>query len=387
MSMGVSFHRDARYLTSMSGLFNCTKSRLLRVELDDQLFLDLGVDHLAGRQRVHQDPHLVGDDLKPRRHRPGPGLGAGDHERGQLARGLAHLDDVVLGDPVGRDVHLAAVDDDVAVAHQLAGGVAGLGEAGPVNHVVQPRFEDLQHDLAGLAGLLVGLGVVAAELLLQHAIDPAGLLLLAQLEQVFAVLAAAAAVLTRRVRPDLDRALRAVAFGALEEELHLFAAAQLAVWTGITSHLYLISFTRSDPAALRRPAPVVRLRRDVLNGADLKTRRLQRTDRGLPARAGALDEDIDLAHAVLLRLARGALGGHLGGERGGLARRLEADMPGRGPGHHVAGRVGDRHDRVVERALDMGVTVRDVLLFPAPDLLGARAGASLGWHVAVYSKV
>jgi len=41
---------------------------------------------------------------------------------------------------------------------------------------------------------------------------------------------------------------------------------------------------------------------------------------------------------------------------------------------------------VVERALDVRVTVRDVLLFPAPDLLGARAGASLGWHVAVCSK-
>jgi hypothetical protein len=121
--------------------------------------------------------------------------------------------------------------------HQLARHVAGLGEAGPVDHVVQPRLEDLEQNLTGLAGLAVGLFVVTAELLLQHAVDAAGLLLLTKLEQVLAVLGAPTAVLARRVRPDLDRALRGFALAALEEQLHLLAPAQAAVGSGIAGHV------------------------------------------------------------------------------------------------------------------------------------------------------
>ncbi|GIM81982.1 hypothetical protein Sar04_04870 [Salinispora arenicola] len=36
---------------------------LLGVELDDQLLLDLGVDHLSAGQRVHEDLHLTRDGL------------------------------------------------------------------------------------------------------------------------------------------------------------------------------------------------------------------------------------------------------------------------------------------------------------------------------------
>src|SRR5215211_4666668 len=214
---------------------------LLGVELHDQLLLDRGVDHLAGRDVVHEHAKLAADDLEPRRHGALAGTGLGDLERQHRARLLRDLDDVVLAHPVRRDVDLAAVDPDVAVAHQLAGHVAGLGEAGPVDHVVQARLQDLEQDLTGLAGLTVGLFVVPAELLLQHAVDAAGLLLLAQLQQVLAVLGAATAVLARRVGPDLDRALRGLALAALEEQLHLLAPAQAAVGSGVTGHsIYLV---------------------------------------------------------------------------------------------------------------------------------------------------
>ncbi len=61
----------------------------------------------------------------------------------------------------------------------------------------------------------------------------------------------------------------------------------------------------SDPAPFRRTAAVVRNRGDVLDRADLEPGRLQRTDRGFPARARTLDEDVDLAHPMLLRAACG----------------------------------------------------------------------------------
>src|SRR5436190_24285795 len=125
----------------------------------------------------------------------------------------------------------------------------------------------------------------------------------------------------------------------------------------------------SDPTTLRRTASVVRLRGDVGDGPDLEPGGGQRTDGGLAARTRALDEDVDLAHAVLHRPARGGLGGELRGERGRLARALEAHLPGGRPRDHGAGRVGDGHDRVVERALDVRLPVGDVLAFLAPDLL------------------
>src|SRR4029079_11700473 len=112
------------------------------------------------------------------------------------------------------------------------------------------RLQDLEQDLTGLAGLAVGLFVVTAELLLQDAVDAAGLLLLTKLEQVLAVLGAAAAVLTRRVRPDLDRALRGLALAALEEQLHLLPPAAAAVGTSVTGHEFVLSF--SGPGTRRR---------------------------------------------------------------------------------------------------------------------------------------
>src|ERR671920_1729433 len=146
--------------------------------------------------------------------------------------------------------------------------------------------------------------------------------------------------------------------------------------------LFRLVSDRSDPAALLGAAAVVRLRRHVLDLPDLEARGLQGADGRLATGARALHEDVDLAHAVLLRLARRVLGSHLRRERRGLARALEADVAGGGPADDVPGRVGDRHDRVVERALDVRGAVGDVLLLLAADLLGTSRGASPGRHVS-----
>src|SRR5205823_6185530 len=51
---------------------------LLRVQLDDELLLHLRVDLGANRHGVHEDAHLVRDDLQPGRHLALAGLGPGD---------------------------------------------------------------------------------------------------------------------------------------------------------------------------------------------------------------------------------------------------------------------------------------------------------------------
>src|SRR6476660_3246308 len=126
----------------------------------------------------------------------------------------------------------------------------------------------------------------------------------------------------------------------------------------------------SDAAALAWPAAVVRHRRHILDPGDLEPGRGQGTDRRLTARTRALHEHIDLLQAVLLRGARGLLGGELRGERGRLARALEADVAGARPGQRVALQVCDRDDRVVERRLDVRLSVQDVLLLATLRLLG-----------------
>src|SRR5665647_2397856 len=84
--------------------------------------------------------------------------------------------------------------------------------------------------------------------------------------------------------------------------------------------------------------------------------------------------------AGLRSTARRRLGRQLCGERGGLARALVADLAGGGPGDHGTRGVGDRHDRVVEGALDVSDAHGDVLLLLAPRLAGA-GGAGLGRHL------
>src|SRR5690349_16172777 len=69
--------------------------------------------------------------------------------------------------------------------------------------------------------------------------------------------------------------------------------------------ILLLARRPSDAAALARPAAVVRHRRDVLDAHDLEPRCGERPDGRLAAGARALDVDVDLLEAVLLRAARG----------------------------------------------------------------------------------
>src|SRR5699024_308096 len=86
--------------------------------------------------------------------------------------------------------------------------------------------------------------------------------------------------------------------------------------------------------------PVIRYSR---GGAQSQAVGLKRTDCRHTARAGSLDERVDLLQAVLLCPTSGRFRSHLRGVRGPLARTLEADLTRRGPGDDSTGRVGDRH--------------------------------------------
>src|SRR5580658_6223498 len=140
----------------------------------------------------------------------------------------------------------------------------------------------------------------------------------------------------------------------------------------------------SDPAPLLGAAAVVGNGRHVLDADDLDAGRRERPDGGLATRAGAPHQDVHLAHAVLHGPAGAGLGRQLGGEGGRLAGALEADVAGRSPGEHVAVGIGDGDDGVVERALDVGDAVGDVLALPLAGSAGTRLLGGLGGHLLAY---
>src|SRR5262249_24290224 len=115
---------------------------------------------------------------------------------------------------------------------------ARRGEAEPVDDVVEAAIQALQQHLAGdpLAArrLLEG----QAELVLQNAVDPLDLLLLAQLHAVALQLDATLAVLSGREIALLDRALLGEAAVALQAQLHPLPAAEPADGASDSRHVF-----------------------------------------------------------------------------------------------------------------------------------------------------
>src|ERR671914_549587 len=201
---------------------------LLRVELDDELLLDRRGDlgPLWQAEDLRGQPVVV--CLQPRRHCGGELGGLADDGLDRRAR--LHRDHVFLAQLVRGDV------DPAAVADHLPRLAPRGGEAEPHEHVVEARLEQPQQVLARHARLPAGLGVVVAELLLQHAVVATRLLLLAQLQPVLRLARAAAAVVPGRVVAPLDAALVRQAALALQEQLHALAAALLALCSGVAGH-------------------------------------------------------------------------------------------------------------------------------------------------------
>src|SRR5512132_558319 len=207
---------------------------LLRVELDDERFLDGRVDLRALRelQDLARQRLVVG--LEPGRDRGGEvGCVADDLLRGAA---LCDCDHVVGANQVTGDVDSAAVDLEMAVAHELPRLGARGCEPEAVDDDVEPPLEHTQELLTCDPGAFGGLRVVGAELVREQAVVAARLLLLTKLEQVLGLLDAAASVLTRRITAALDRALLGQAALALEEELHALATALLALRRPVPCH-------------------------------------------------------------------------------------------------------------------------------------------------------
>src|ERR1700737_4760096 len=125
---------------------------------------------------------------------------------------------------IGWTVGTPAIDQDMAVRHELTGLGPRAAEAQPVDDVVEALFELAQQLLPGcLRSAAAGIEI-ALELAGRHAAEPLDLLLLFELDQVVrvtlagAALLSGAALLPRRKRPPGLAALAGDLAGPLEPE-------------------------------------------------------------------------------------------------------------------------------------------------------------------------
>src|SRR5690349_13689639 len=107
------------------------------------------------------------------------------------------------------------------------------------------------------------------------------------------------------------------------------------------------------PTPLGRPAAVVRNRRDVADQIDPQPRPLQRADRGFTSRSRSVHIDVHLTHAAFHGFPGGRFARALRGKRRAFSRSFEPLIARARPDDRVAAHVGNRHDRVVERGLDV----------------------------------
>src|SRR3989442_13032092 len=208
---------------------------LLRAQLDAELFADGNLDVFAEREAPDHALALVRLGLQPLRQLPTAGVDVVVHAGGHL-RGRAQLNGVAHLQQHGRHRGLAAVDREVAVGDHLPGLAPRRGEAQAVDDVIQPQLEQPQEVLARHALLALRPLKVLAELRLQHAVDPLGFLLLAELDAERRELAPVQPVLAGRVVAPLDRALVGEAARALEEQLLAFAPAESALRVAVSCH-------------------------------------------------------------------------------------------------------------------------------------------------------
>src|SRR5258708_15658598 len=114
-------------------------------------------------------------------------------------------------------------------------------------------------------------------------------------------------------------------------------------------------------AAFWWAAAVVRDRCGIANVFPVDACRCQRADCRLASRSWPAHTDLDRAHTMIASLAGGVDCRLLRRERCPFTRPAEAQRTGTLPREHIARRIADGHDRIVERCLDVRDCERHIL--------------------------
>src|SRR5262249_27777632 len=115
--------------------------------------------------------------------------------------------------------------------------------------------------------------------------------------------------------------------------------------------------------SLRRPASIVRNGSDIADRLHFQTGSSQGANGGLASRARTADPHFQGTHAMIARLVGGVHGCLLRRKGSAFARTAEAERAGALPGQRAPFTIGDGHNSVVERGLNVGHAVRHILAF------------------------
>ena len=159
--------------------------KLARIELDDQLLLNAGVNLIARRRGDYFTDNIrvihIKPDRKTARMQFGPDLF--DYFRLHLRfMDSNHVTNLHLE---GWNVDAASVNRIKSVADQLSCMSTGGCQAKSEDGVVKAHFKELQQVFTRNARSSFGLGEVVSELTFHHAVDSAKFLFFAQLGTVF----------------------------------------------------------------------------------------------------------------------------------------------------------------------------------------------------------
>src|SRR6185437_535561 len=226
-------HKVSTALTTVDRAFRSTvvsrgrRSILFRIQLDDETLVDVLTEFRAVGRALERAGHLLRIDLDPRREADLFGELQRILDAELRLRALRRRYDVARPEQRRRHVQHLAVDGDRAMRHELARFGARRSQSHPVDDVVETRFEELQQVRARRALALRRLGEIAPELPLEHTVDPAQLLLFAELMAV--VRRARAGPHAMLARLGVELALRVERSPrAFQEEVGAFPSRQLA---------------------------------------------------------------------------------------------------------------------------------------------------------------
>ena len=140
---------------------------------------------------------------------------------------FADGDHITSTNGIGRNVHLAAVHFDSAVADELAGFRARRAKAHAINDVVKAALKELQELFASVAAKAGSLSEIAAELPFENAVHALGLLRFTHLVAIVRRAGSGNLTVLARLGTDvLDFGLKRTT-GALQIQINAFATRKL----------------------------------------------------------------------------------------------------------------------------------------------------------------
>src|SRR5580698_3344816 len=185
--------------------------------LDDKLLANRHRQIGSRRQRSERAPELLAFERHPRRHTAALRQLDRLDDYLLLTTLLVDADDLADFEQLRRNRHYPSVHLDMAVQDELARLGERTRKAEPINHVIEPPFEQHQQVLTGDSGHPLGDFEVLRELLFEQPVNPLDLLLFTQADRELREAGTRLSVRPRRIITPFDRALVGIATLALQE--------------------------------------------------------------------------------------------------------------------------------------------------------------------------